>query len=74
MLKSEISIDLHILTDGDKFRQILLNLFSNALEYSIVDSMISVGVIQHATSLTLTVGNQPEALTPDDLPYLTQRF
>lgn len=62
---------------GDRLalRRVVFNLLSNALDYSAAGSRISVRFAEHAAdSYELTVNNQGEPISAEDMQNLFQRF
>jgi signal transduction histidine kinase len=63
-----------IVSDREKLRLILSNLFSNAVAYSPAGSTVSCTARTEGDRLEITVANPAPQLTAADLPFLFDRF
>lgn len=73
--KFEVPPDACVLADKARFEILVLNLFSNCLQYATPGSTVWVDV--HAAvpdQWCLSISNQTQALEPSDLPHLFDRF
>jgi len=68
----EIPPDASIQTDRTLFRSILVNLFSNAVEYSAENGQVKIGWQSDVEELTIS--NTVNDLNTDDLPHLFERL
>ena len=64
-----------IVLDVDRITQIIRNLLSNALRHTSTGGQVTV-TCKHVTSqqLLITVSDTGEGISPDDLPYVFDRF
>lgn len=60
--------------DPDRITQLLQNLLTNALKYSVPNSSVRVDVRTHASSLTLGVHNQGPPIPEDKIPAIFESF
>jgi signal transduction histidine kinase len=63
-----------VTTDREKLNRILVNLFSNAVAYSPVGSEVRCTACAAGRGFVLSVSNPTDALEPDDLPRVFDRF
>ena len=66
--------DLYITADTDRFRQIMLNLLSNAINYTPATGRISVEVARAGKWARITVIDTGIGIEPEDLPLVFERF
>ena len=60
--------------DGDRIKQVLLNLISNAAKFSGEDSSITVRVSPEADGVSISVQDEGPGISPQDVEKLFQRF
>lgn len=60
--------------DGDRVKQVLLNLISNAAKFSGEDHPISVRVSPEADGVSISVQDEGPGIAPEDVEKLFQRF
>lgn len=77
--KQGVSLVFHgqaapIFADRDKVAQVLVNLLSNALKYTAHGGSVSVGVEQDEHNGILKVEDSGIGISPDDLPFIFERF
>jgi len=58
----------------DQLRQVLINLFENALKFTPKDGLISVGLERSINNVTLKISDTGIGIPPEDLPHLFERF
>jgi signal transduction histidine kinase len=58
----------------EQLKQVLINLFENALKFTPKDGSISVSLERSADDLTLNVMDTGIGIPPEDLPHLFERF
>jgi len=68
------SVDRHWLTDPTLLRGILINLLSNALQYSPAGSHVRVSALADGEIGRVLVSNPTSDLMAEDLPHLFERF
>lgn len=73
-LISAVPPGLNLRTDRALFAVILANLFSNAVEYTPIGGAVYVRADRHDAFFRMTVSNDVENLTAEDLPYIFERF
>ncbi len=57
--------DLHINTDAQYLRQIISNLFSNAIKYTPKDTMVDIKVSENDNFIKITVSDSGKGVNPD---------
>lgn len=72
--KQEIPEDLTAVTDGEKLSLIVSNLFSNAVAHGSPGSLVTCSAEAEGGELALRVSNATDSLTPEDLPWMFDRF
>jgi signal transduction histidine kinase len=65
---------LMISADKDKIKQVILNLFSNAVKYNRPGGMISVTANTTPTDITFSIQDNGQGIPPENLPHLFERF
>ncbi|WP_040249857.1 ATP-binding protein [Psychroserpens mesophilus] len=74
-LKFESDIDeLKMDFDAEKMRQILTNLMSNAIKFSVEDSQITIAAKIKNDTLKISVKDQGLGIPEDQLPHIFDRF
>jgi two-component system OmpR family sensor kinase/two-component system sensor histidine kinase BaeS len=63
-----------ITVDVDRMNQVLGNLLMNALRHTPPGGAITLGAERALDGLRLVVGDTGEGITPEDLPYIFDRF
>jgi PAS domain S-box-containing protein len=66
--------DLHVHADPDKLRQILLNLFGNALKFTPAGGMISLGVRAADYEVSITVTDTGVGISEEDQARIFEPF
>jgi len=67
--KSEI-----INADRDKISQVVVNLISNALKYTLAGGHIEIEVTGTENAIELVVKDSGKGIPPEDIPYIFERF
>lgn len=65
---------LIVMGHQDQLRQVLINLFENALKFTPKHGLISVSLERAANDVTLNVSDTGIGIPPEDLPHLFERF
>ena len=66
--------DIEIEVDVDRFKQIIVNIFSNNIRYTEAGGEVRIHTEQSATEWTVYVDDSPLGLTDEQLANLGQRF
>lgn len=61
-------------TDGDKLREVLINLLNNAVQYNAPGGTVSVTVTASGAQLELAVSDTGIGIAADAIPHLFERF
>ena len=73
-IDNRVARTLHVNTDKDKLKLILMNLVLNAVSYSPAGSAIIIESQDHGGELGLTVSNQAIDLSEEDVGQMFERF
>lgn len=65
---------IQLLADGEKLKQVVVNLVDNAIKHSPPGSTVAVQEGLTADEYSLTVSDQGNGISPDDLPHIFERF
>ena len=65
---------LTVMGHQDQLRQVLINLFENALKFTPKGGLISVGLECSINNVTLKISDTGIGIPPEDLPHLFERF
>jgi PAS domain S-box-containing protein len=64
----------YVVADPARLEQIVGNLVTNALKYSVADSLVDVGLLHRGDQLELSVRDRGPGIAPEDLPHLFDRY
>ncbi|MCS7011124.1 MAG: HAMP domain-containing histidine kinase, partial [Anaerolineales bacterium] len=74
-LETSIPVDFPLVeADRDKFKQVLLNLISNAIKYNHVGGKVMISAEFDAEHWYLSVSDTGIGIPPEALPHLFQKF
>ena len=63
-----------VFADRERIRWVMRNLIENAIRYSTEAGVISVSLIEDPKQLTVTVKDNGIGISPEDRPYIFQKF
>jgi PAS domain S-box-containing protein len=69
-----VGLQLELVGDADRLRQVLWNLLSNAVKFTPPGGRITVGAAGESGGVRLTVSDSGIGIDPQDLPRVFQRF
>lgn len=79
--KKEVKIVTHIIDDtikfkgdGNRIQQVVLNLLTNAIKFSLPQSRIDITVVRTATAINVRIQDQGEGIDPEFLPHIFERL
>ncbi|MBX7103152.1 MAG: ATP-binding protein [Gemmataceae bacterium] len=73
-LQTHCPAGLQWTTDGDKFREVLVNLLHNAVQYNQPGGLIDLRVSSEAGRLVAVIRDTGKGIDPQQLPHLFERF
>ncbi|MFZ5969460.1 MAG: ATP-binding protein [Bacillota bacterium] len=73
-IKKQITQDVYVVMDMEKFRQIMLNLFTNAVKYSYEGGKIEVALEAHFDGIKISVSDTGRGIREKDVPFVFERF
>ena len=73
-IKLNIETDAHIQGEEHELRSAFTNLLGNALKYSNIEYPITVRWFHDTKSLVLSIEDQGEGISKNDIPRVTERF
>ncbi|MGR6127709.1 ATP-binding protein [Paenibacillus sp. SER-28] len=73
-IEYEINEELFMLADGDRIRQMFINLIDNAIKYSLPSSVVSVKAVQAEEKIRLIFSNPSDPIEAEHLSHLLQPF
>ena len=65
---------VRLAVDGQRIREMLLNLVTNAIKYTPTGGTIDVSLAEQDTGVSLTVRDTGIGIAPGDLPHIFERF
>ena len=63
-----------MVTDAERFRQVMVNLVSNAVKFSSTGGQITVGAVLEDSTIKVEVADQGVGIPQDALPHIFERF
>ena len=66
--------NLYVTADRDAIHQVLYNLCDNAIKFSRTGGKYVVGIHETGPKVEVSVYNEGDGISPDDLPYVFDRF
>lgn len=73
-IKASQPPDLHASADPYQLRQVLLNLFDNAIKYNYEGGKVEVSLRPEDGGFALTIANTGHGIRPEQVRYIFQRF
>ena len=74
VVETKVDEGLLVHADPDRLRQVMWNLLANAVKFTPAGGHIQIAARRNAGSVSLTVTDTGAGITPQDLPYMFQRF
>jgi len=74
-IRIDLPLDLpRVMADEQRIVQVLNNLFSNASVYAPESSVIHVGAVRDGVYVAISVTDEGQGVSPEQLPYLFQKY
>ena len=73
-LQTEMQPGVTVRANAQFLRQLLLNLFDNAIKYNLPGGTIRVTLTRNRTDCVIRVGNTSRGISPQDAPHIFDRF
>lgn len=69
-----MSVQLFVIGDGDKIKEVLINLIGNALKFTKENGLIQIGFEEKDNEVIIGVKDNGEGIEKEDIPKLFQKF
>ena len=67
-------VDFFLLADGERLRQVFVNLIENGIKYSPEGEVVLVTAVRHWQQISISVTNKGAGISPEQIPHLFERF
>ena len=67
-------VDFFLLADGERLRQVFVNLIENGIKYSPEGEVVLVTAVRHWQQISISVTNKGAGIPPEQIPHLFERF
>lgn len=67
-------VDFFLLADGERLRQVFVNLIENGIKYSPEGEAVLVTAVRHWQQISISVTNKGAEIPPEQIPHLFERF
>ncbi len=67
-------LPLPVMADKNRLKQTLVNVLDNAIKYSFVGSAVQVSVQREQDSINISVKDEGQGISPEDIEHVKERF